>query len=495
MHDFDVIIVGAGFGGLSAGALLSKYGHHVGVFEASNELGGCAGKFERKGFRFSAGATLGMGFEKNGVLFNLYQDLELPLPEMIKLPIIRDVHLPDGKIRYYKEKRDWYRELSTHFPKEHARMIDFFEEVFRTGMYLDELIDQHPAFPPTRKLKNVTKLVSIVNRNTLKLVPFMNQTVADRLKKFNLDNNKEFLHFLNGQLMDSVQTTAENCPAFLGYAALQTFHRGAFYIQGGLASIAYDLASFIEKQGGTVKKQNKIVSVERKKEGWEITNQRGEAFSAKELILNNSLNNIEEILPSSLQKKKFLSETKETERESWGAFMLYAGCDDFFINKAEETVLYHQFIQEYDKPLSETNQFLLSLSAKDDFIMAPRHKRSITISTHTEPKQWWNRNEYNEKKNRYTDQMIYAVTKRFPAFSQSIELLLPGTPVTFNRFVHRKERKVGGYIPNSKYSWLQSYSSVSGINGLWFCGDTVFPGAGTLGTTLSGITVAKEINK
>ncbi|RBW71011.1 phytoene desaturase family protein [Bacillus taeanensis] len=495
MYDFDIIIVGAGFDGLSAGTLLSKYGHNVALFEASNDLGRRSGNLERKGFRFSAETAVGMGFEENGVLFNLYKKIGLPLPVMTKLPVIMDVHLPDGKIRYYKKKRNWYRELSTHFPKEHARMIDFFEEVFRTGMYLDEVIHQHLPMPK-QKFKKIPKITSLINRHTFKLIPFVNQTVADRLKKFNLENNKEFLHFLNGQLMERIQTTAENCPAFLGYAALQAFHQDAFYIQGGLASVAHDLAAFIEKQGGKVKKQNKIVSAERKENGWHVTNQHGELFTGKKLILNNSLHNIQEILAPSLQKKKFLNhKTKEAAHETWGTFMLYAGCNDEFINKKpEEDVLYHQFIQEYDKPHSEGNQFSFSLSAQNDYIMAPNHKRSITISTYTDPKQWWNRNEYKDKNNRYTDQMIYAVTKRFPGFSESIELILPGRPVTFNRFIPRQEGRGRGYIPTRKSNLLQYYSSYSGIDDLWVCNQAGFLGDETSSTVLSGMIAAEQVN-
>lgn len=65
MHE-SVIVVGGGIGGLTAGALLSDT-HDVTVFEASNEWGGSAGKFSRSDFLFPVGATLGMGFEKEGV--------------------------------------------------------------------------------------------------------------------------------------------------------------------------------------------------------------------------------------------------------------------------------------------------------------------------------------------------------------------------------------------------------------------------------------------
>ena len=40
--EYDVIIVGSGIGGLSAGAMLTKYGYKVGIFESHYTPGGCA---------------------------------------------------------------------------------------------------------------------------------------------------------------------------------------------------------------------------------------------------------------------------------------------------------------------------------------------------------------------------------------------------------------------------------------------------------------------
>ena len=45
-----VAVIGAGFGGLSIGALLAKSGIHVTVFESSAELGGRAKCIEKDGF-------------------------------------------------------------------------------------------------------------------------------------------------------------------------------------------------------------------------------------------------------------------------------------------------------------------------------------------------------------------------------------------------------------------------------------------------------------
>jgi phytoene dehydrogenase-like protein len=50
--DFDVIVIGAGCGGLTAGALLAARGWRVLLLEQSGAVGGCASSFNRGGYTY-----------------------------------------------------------------------------------------------------------------------------------------------------------------------------------------------------------------------------------------------------------------------------------------------------------------------------------------------------------------------------------------------------------------------------------------------------------
>ena len=58
MPDFDAVVIGAGLGGLSVGALLSAQGRKVIVLEQSDHIGGCCSSFERRGYTFDTGASI-----------------------------------------------------------------------------------------------------------------------------------------------------------------------------------------------------------------------------------------------------------------------------------------------------------------------------------------------------------------------------------------------------------------------------------------------------
>src|ERR1700677_2301971 len=58
---YDVLVLGAGWGGLTAASLLAKAGRRVAVLEARDRAGGCGQSFTREGFTFCAEMQYLMG--------------------------------------------------------------------------------------------------------------------------------------------------------------------------------------------------------------------------------------------------------------------------------------------------------------------------------------------------------------------------------------------------------------------------------------------------
>ena len=88
MNDFDVIIIGAGAGGLCAGALLANTGNcRVLVLEKLPFIGGRFSSIVHKGFTMSTGAV---SIEGKGPLEDIFYDLGLHF----------DIRCPDPQVKY-----------------------------------------------------------------------------------------------------------------------------------------------------------------------------------------------------------------------------------------------------------------------------------------------------------------------------------------------------------------------------------------------------------
>ena len=60
MQEFDVCVIGAGFGGASVAALLAKSGKKVALVEKTARAGGKTQTTERKGYRFEMFGAVGI---------------------------------------------------------------------------------------------------------------------------------------------------------------------------------------------------------------------------------------------------------------------------------------------------------------------------------------------------------------------------------------------------------------------------------------------------
>ena len=55
---YDVVIIGAGMGGLTGAAWLTHLGMKVLVIEQNTQVGGCCSSYTREGFNFTPAACL-----------------------------------------------------------------------------------------------------------------------------------------------------------------------------------------------------------------------------------------------------------------------------------------------------------------------------------------------------------------------------------------------------------------------------------------------------
>ncbi|MFK7805523.1 MAG: FAD-dependent oxidoreductase [Anaerolineae bacterium] len=487
-----IVVIGAGIGGLTAGALLLKQGYKVTVLEAHVYPGGCAGTFYHKKYRFDAGATLAGGFSPGGPHHQVAEALGLEWPiEPVDPAWV--VHLPDGRaVTQWADADRWRAERQEHFPQA--------EKFWQTQEMLADVswdISTRPFPWPPESAADLVRLGLSVRPQTLKSLPYLTRTIGSLAPSL-LKKDPMFKAFLDSQLLISAQATAEHASALYGSAAVDLPRRGVNHIHGGIGSLADTLVNWIKANGGEVHFRQEVEKIEMDNgKATAVVSKKGLNIPCDFVLGNLTPWGLEKILGHDVPAQPNPPLTAKLD-PTWGAFMVYLGIDKKkFFEKFPGSATHHQVIVDETKPLGETNSVFFSMASPDDPGRAPEGQVPVTVSTHTEISQWWHlrktdRQQYEERKEAYAERMIGALSRALPGLQECITFCTTGTPVSFETFTRRPQGMVGGFAQTSIF---KARGPKTGISNLLLVGDSIFPGQSTAGVTLGGIRVARQVSK
>ena len=135
MPDYDVVVIGAGNGGITASCALAQKGLSVLLLERHNIPGGCGTSFCRGRFEFEIALhqLSGVGTnEKPGPLRLALQSLGVfDDIDWVQMDDLYTVHMPDGFQVVLKADADQVKdELKSKFPHEAAGIDKFMDMIF-----------------------------------------------------------------------------------------------------------------------------------------------------------------------------------------------------------------------------------------------------------------------------------------------------------------------------------------------------------------------------
>ena len=490
MSKSEVVVVGAGIAGLTSAAILSKQGLSVTLIEAHTQSGGCAGTFKRKNYIFDVGATQVAGLEEGGIHSKIFDFLDIPAPEATILDPACIVDLKDGfkPISIWYEKSKWLAEQEMQFPGS-SRFWNLCTLIHQSNWIF---ANNNPILPISNFWDFSQLLKALVPSNLLTGI-LLKSTIFDLLRICGLSKNERLIKFLNLQLRLYSQEDVYNTAALYGSTVLQMCQQphGLWHIKESMQSLSEALESSLKKTGVNIIFGQKVNSIDFDHVNmcWKISaNSKTNSFvyQAKDLIYTAPPQSLIKHLNGPLNTKLTYKNRLTNLPDPSGAVVFYSALKREHIKKIYSN--HYQFVSD------AFGSLFVSISEDGDG-RAPKGEVTLIASLFTKTKDWFDldKKNYLKMKKDFMKKISLELENQFNIVPENWLHRELATPLGFEKWTNRPNGIVGGLGQNPDIFGLFGLSSRTPFEGLWLCGDSIYPGEGTAGVSQSALMVARQI--
>ncbi len=493
----QALVIGAGIGGLTAGALLAQAGYQTLILEQAQIPGGCASTFRRRGFTFDVGATQVAGLEPGGIHHRIFNQLGIELPAATPCDPACAVFLPGERepIRVWRDPQRWQEERSRQFPGS-ERFWQIIDQLFAISWRFQ----QRDPVVPARNLWDWGQLIRAMRPDTLLTLPFALMTVGDLLNLLGLGQDYRLRTFLDLQLKLYSQVDAGETALLYAATALGVSQtpQGLFHIKGSMQVLSDRLLTALKNHGGELRCRQRVEAIHHQQgkiTGVTIRNIKTDQTyheAADEIIANVTLQNLNQLLtpPSPLPTSYFPLPTSHSSLPNpSGAFVVYLGVDQAAI--PPDCPPHLQFLYDRAGEIGENNSLFVSVSQPGDG-RAPAGCATITASSFVNVDPWWE-GDYQARKQAWMEEAIAKLGQYFHLTPDTIHHSEAATPRTFAHYTGRDRGYVGGLSQRLATFGPFGFGSRTPFPHLWLVGDSIHPGEGTAGVSYGAYTAVQQI--
>ncbi|HER08110.1 MAG TPA: NAD(P)/FAD-dependent oxidoreductase [Bacteroides sp.] len=475
--NYDIIVIGAGLGGLTAGAKLAREGKKVLLIEQHDRPGGCATTFERRDFTMEVGLHEMDGLHPGDLKTRIFRDLGifervefLPLPEFYRFMNGRqDIVIPHDPVQAKQI-------LIERFPGQEHGIEQYFHHVLNARK-----INSERGGGPEKSVGQ-----------------FLDEIISDEDLKLVLLGNLGYFH-------DDPYTLS------LGYylTAQGSYYGGrANFIRGGSQVLSNALMQIIEEHGGTVKLKHLATGIAyegKRPAGVTYENTRGKQKESHtdhggQIIVNAAVPNLANTLLPRAEGKK-LSAAISENRVGASLLTVYFGFNKplkTLGNKYYSTFIYHPSVQSQADIVTNnhsdfgTRSFTFVDYSLVDSDLAPEGKSVGAACCVDYPGDWQGmlREEYVRLKSDVADIITERCEQFIPGFRDAVEYVEVATSLSVKRFTLNPGGAVYGFAqePDKPTGYLSALPDNIHVASAW----GKF-GGGFSGAIFSGYMTAMNI--
>ncbi len=498
MDNTDIIIIGGGLGGLTAGARLAKAGKRVLLLEQHSVPGGCATTFRRKGFLVEAGLHEMDGLDPSDLKSKIFRELEVfDQLEFIRLPEFYRVITSKTDLVVPDETDAAIELFSRAFPSEEQGIRKFFstihglrDEVERLPGNRAVMMLLYPLFPLL-----YPKLASLNNRT---VGEFVDSIISDEELKIAILANYPYYH----------DDPYELSLLYFSMAQSSYYRGGGHFIRGGSQRLSDHLAAFIESHGGKVMLNTRAtrILIEGGRAAGVAYLKHGAGgeheLRSRTVIANAAVPLVVGMLP---EPERGILERRVAGLKPGIAWMsVYIGFKrdiSSLGNRAYSTF----FMGDGDSSLKgsarahragfDKRGFAFVDYSRIDSGLGAEGKSFGVITTVDYIEEWDGLDDdaYRRKKDEVARTLVGRLERFMPGISGEIEYLELGTSRAVRRFTGNPGGVATGYAQIPSPSAMSRPPHRSPVPGLYFASAWSTPGGGFTGAILGGWSCAGEL--
>lgn len=499
---YNAIIVGGGLAGLTAGATLSKFGKKVLLLEQHHKPGGCATTFKRGDFIVEVGLHEMSGLTENGSITQIFKMLDV------------DKHIQFEKVpEFYgvvSDKEDFVmphgydaamKALINKYPEDEKGIKRFMKLI--AGVRKDAI--NLPRSPLKQKL--IYPLMPLLYPN---LVEATKHTVGSWLDKYITNENAKL--DLIAHIVYWGDDPYTLSMFYFGVPFSGFIENGGHFIKGGSQQLSNYLASYIEKNGGSVllgKRVEKISINNGKATGVTFRDSFNDSSEPITILSDNVVANCAiPTVPSMLDEpySRQLQQKISSKINSCSLLCMYLG---FNTDVEKFGVKYYSNVFQGDgvttlKDIKNNHhgdwskrRFIFVDYGKVDAQLAPPHKSEGVICATDYIEDWENLNkeDYKAKKEEIAQILLQRLEKQYPGIQNSIEYYEVSTSKTIERYTSNPSGSVYGYAQTKDQIGTKRFRNNFLIPNLYFASAWAFPGGGFEGSIQGGFLAALQMNQ
>jgi phytoene desaturase len=488
----NVIIIGAGLGGLCAAIRLAKKGFSVTILEKNETVGGKVNSVESNGYRFDTGASL---LTMRHVLEELFEFVGRQIEDYLEIiplePICRYFWTDETVFDASTDLQKTENEIARLEPRDVGNFHKFLADARRKYEVSEKTFLAHSLndLPKLLRPQYLKDLLVISSMRTLD-AHVRSYFVSAKLRQL-------FNRFATYNGSSPFQT-----PATFALIPYVEFGLGAWYVRGGMYQIPKAFEKLAKEFGVEIKTNctvEKILIEDKKTVGVRLEN--GEILRSDFVVTNADAIETYRSLIDAKERKSFPDKKLEKIEPSCSGFVLLLGTKKQFPQLAHHNIFFSDdYKAEFDqifkqlKPATNPTIYVCATSRTDE-TQSPKGCENLFVLV--------NAPYTNDKINWQTESKSYRdlIIRKLESFGledleKSIEFEQTITPEDFEKKYRANKGSIYGVSSNGIFSaFLRPPNRARDIENLYFVGGATHPGGGIPLVLLSGKFAADLIER